>query len=220
MLTWTTWDWLPCECFLEETTLARAGWGKSPCPVRRGRGESRSLASRPFIPCSPLYSTGSCSKRDCVDSPTGAWAGSSLNRRQRRERREIAVAMAVGRAQLGRSQQYTPGSWPDGQPRITRITRMPEAWCEDRVIGGNRRKNKKEAKKRTLGRGAWRVRVLSAVDRLRNPTVHRPKIPGSHRPRVSFTHPPSPCRALRSLGEGGVLPSYRSLLTVRTCFNR
>ena len=39
MLTWTIWDWFPCECFLEETTLARAGCGKSARPVRRGRGE-------------------------------------------------------------------------------------------------------------------------------------------------------------------------------------
>jgi len=58
MLTWTIWDWLRCECFLEKTTLARAGWGKPPCPVRRGRGERRSLVCGPFIPCSPLYSTG------------------------------------------------------------------------------------------------------------------------------------------------------------------
>ena len=28
-----TWDWSACECLLEETTLAKAGWGKSPCPV-------------------------------------------------------------------------------------------------------------------------------------------------------------------------------------------
>ena len=38
MLTSPTLDWCPCECFLEQRTLARAGWGKSPCPVRRGRG--------------------------------------------------------------------------------------------------------------------------------------------------------------------------------------
>ncbi|MCZ7634585.1 MAG: hypothetical protein M5U12_00010 [Verrucomicrobia bacterium] len=56
--TWNGWDWFVCECVLEETTLARAGWGKSPCPVRRGRGERRSLVLGPFIPCSPLYSTG------------------------------------------------------------------------------------------------------------------------------------------------------------------
>ena len=35
-----------------------AGWGKSPCPVRRGRGKRRALVFGPFTPCFPLYSTG------------------------------------------------------------------------------------------------------------------------------------------------------------------
>ena len=49
-LTCNTWDWSNCECSLEKTTLARAGWGKSPCPVRRGRGKRRSLVLWPFTP--------------------------------------------------------------------------------------------------------------------------------------------------------------------------
>jgi hypothetical protein len=53
MLTWNDWACKHCESILEETTLARAGWGKSPCPVRRGRGERRSLVCGPFIPCFP-----------------------------------------------------------------------------------------------------------------------------------------------------------------------
>src|SRR5436190_7480419 len=58
MLICNTWAWWRCECLLEQTTLARAGWGKSPCPVRRGRGKQRSLVFEPVIPCFPLYSTG------------------------------------------------------------------------------------------------------------------------------------------------------------------
>ena len=57
MLTCNTWAWWRCERFLAEPTLARAGWGKPPCAVRRGRGKRRSLVDRPFTPCFPLYST-------------------------------------------------------------------------------------------------------------------------------------------------------------------
>src|SRR5438270_7793951 len=53
MLTCNTWASRRCECSLAETTLARAGWGKSPCPVRRGRGKrghwSLGLSFRAFL---------------------------------------------------------------------------------------------------------------------------------------------------------------------------
>ena len=61
MLTCTIWASRRCECSLEETTRARAGWGKSPCPVRGGRGAASDTDN-----CGPFKSVRLSSLLYCV----------------------------------------------------------------------------------------------------------------------------------------------------------